>query len=192
MRILHLCTDAYGGYGGIALYNREWIAALATHPQVEEVVVVPRVIKGALEPIPPRVRFLERAARGRFAYMRALQKMRAEGPFDLVVCAHVNLLPLARLVASAPLLLVYGIEAWKPLRDPLSNRLVATTRGVVATRQMPSSPNVPARHTSTPSGMSTISDRYVTVKPIVRPKPGKALGRTSTGLQPPSETTLNG
>ncbi len=44
MRILHLCTDAYGGHGGIALYNRDVIAAMASHPRVDEVVVVPRVI----------------------------------------------------------------------------------------------------------------------------------------------------
>ncbi len=35
----------------------------------------------------------------------------------------------------------------------------ASTRGVVATRQMPSRPSVPARATSTASGISTISDR---------------------------------
>jgi hypothetical protein len=35
----------------------------------------------------------------------------------------------------------------------------ASTRGVVATRQMPSSPSAAARATSTASGISTISDR---------------------------------
>jgi glycosyltransferase involved in cell wall biosynthesis len=133
MRILHLCTDAYGGHGGIALYNRDVIAAMASHPRVDEVVVVPRVIvTGDLEPIPPNVRFIAEAARGRVAYMRALLRVTRGAKFDLVVCAHVNLLPIARLVTRHPLLFVYGIEAWKPLRDPLSNRLLHNVRAVVA------------------------------------------------------------
>ncbi len=132
MRILHLCTDAYGGHGGIALYNRDVIAAMATHPRVDEVVVVPRVIvTGDLGPIPPNVRFIAEAAKGRLAYMRALRRVTRRTKFDLVVCAHVNLLPIARLVARDPLLFVYGIEAWKPLRDPLSNRLLHAARAVV-------------------------------------------------------------
>lgn len=132
MRILHLCTDAYGGHGGIALYNRDVIAALALQPGVEEVVVVPRIIVAPeLEPIPPKVRFVAEAARGRLAYMRALRRVTRGAKFDLVVCAHVNLLPIARLITRDPLLFIYGIEAWKPLRDPLSNRILHGARGVV-------------------------------------------------------------
>lgn len=138
MKILHLCTDAYGGHGGIALYNREVIAAMASHPRVEEVVVVPRVIVGDLEPLPPKVRFLSEAATGRIAYMRALRRVTRETKFDLVFCAHVNLLPIARLVAREPLLFIYGIEAWKPLRDPLSNRIVRDVRAVVSISEITS------------------------------------------------------
>src|SRR5207302_3443364 len=35
VRILHIGTDSFGGYGGIALYNRELIAAMASHPSVD-------------------------------------------------------------------------------------------------------------------------------------------------------------
>jgi glycosyltransferase involved in cell wall biosynthesis len=139
MRILHLCTDAYGGHGGIALYNREVIASMASHPRVDEVVVVPRVIvTPKLEPIPPKVRFVSEAAKGRFAYIRALRRVTRGTTFDLVVCAHVNLLPIARLVTRDPLLFIYGIEAWKPLRDPLSNRLVRGVRAVVSISEITS------------------------------------------------------
>jgi phosphatidylinositol alpha-1,6-mannosyltransferase len=133
VRILHLCTDAYGGHGGIALYNRELIAALASHPRVEEVVVVPRVIvRTDREPLPAKVRFEDGAARGRIAYLRALRRVARGSCFDLVICGHVNLLPLARLVTRHPLLFVYGIEAWKPLREPLSGSLLKDARGVVS------------------------------------------------------------
>ncbi len=130
VRILHVGTDSFGGYGGIALYNRDLIAAMASHPSVEEVVVVPRIIVGQCEALPEKVTFVASAARGRLAYLNALRK--ARGPFDLVLCAHVNLLPLANLIAKHPLLMLYGIEAWKPLRDPLSNRLLRDVRGVVS------------------------------------------------------------
>ena len=50
MKILLLATDVFGGYGGIALYNRDFVAALAGHPDCEEVVVVPRLIpNGAVQ-----------------------------------------------------------------------------------------------------------------------------------------------
>lgn len=130
MRILHIGTDSFGGYGGIALYNRELIAAMASHPFVDEVVVVPRIIVGEREPLPEKVAFISAAARGRMAFLRALRG--AGSDFDLVVCAHVNLLPVARLVTSHPLLMLYGIEAWKPLRDPISNRLLRSVRCAVS------------------------------------------------------------
>src|SRR5205085_1359964 len=79
-----------------------------------------------------RVQFVFAAARGRFSYMRALLRVIRETKFDLVICGHVNLLPLARLTGQKPLLITHGIEAWKPLRDPLSNRLVHQVRGVVS------------------------------------------------------------
>jgi phosphatidylinositol alpha-1,6-mannosyltransferase len=106
MRILLLATDAYGGHGGIALFNRELCAALAGH----EITVVPRVIRREVTDVPPHVRFLGEAARGKMAYLRVLTQMRFE-PFDLVICGHINLLPLA---FSHPVLVVHGIEAWEP------------------------------------------------------------------------------
>ncbi|HEV7573168.1 MAG TPA: glycosyltransferase family 4 protein [Thermoanaerobaculia bacterium] len=130
MRILHIGTDSFGGYGGIALYNRELIAAMASHPSVDEVVVIPRIIVGEREPLPEKVTFVSHAARGRLAFLRAVRH--AGTAFDLVICAHVNLLPIARLVTKHPLLMLYGIEAWKTLRDPISNRLLRGLRGVVS------------------------------------------------------------
>jgi phosphatidylinositol alpha-1,6-mannosyltransferase len=130
VRILHIGTDSFGGYGGIALYNRELIAAMASHPAVDEIVVVPRIIVGEREPLPEKVTFVSDAARGRLAFLRAMR--RVGSAFDLVVCAHVNLLPVARLVTKHPLLMLYGIEAWKPLRDPISNRLLRGVRGVIS------------------------------------------------------------
>jgi phosphatidylinositol alpha-1,6-mannosyltransferase len=136
MRILFLCTDSYGGYGGIALYNRDLIQALAADARCREIVVLPRVIRGQLQPMSPKVRFVASAAAGQAAYLHEVLRQRRWNRFDLVICGHVNLLPLARIVAADPLLLLYGIEAWKPLREPLSNRIVQRCRAVVSISEL--------------------------------------------------------
>ena len=115
MRIQHLATDVYGGHGGIALYNRDFLAALAKHPHVEEIVVLPRLIHSEPGALPPKVRFLAGAAQNKVAYGATLTKtLLREKAFDLVVCAHINLLPFTVLARRAPLLMVYSIEAWQP------------------------------------------------------------------------------
>ena len=122
MNILLLCTDAFGGHGGIALFNRDLTEALAQLPERGEIVVLPRLIRNVVEPVPHGVTFVEAAARGQLAYARELNRARRGTKFDLVICSHVNLLPIAQLIATKdPLLITYGIEAWKPL-PPLGER----------------------------------------------------------------------
>ena len=128
MRILFLCTDSYGGHGGIALYNRDLIEALASRADVEEVVVIPRVIRSEIGALPDKVRFIAEAARGTVAYLRAVARERFRGP-DLVICGHVNLLPVA---FGRPVLLIYGIDAWKPIKSRLARMLLHRCRAVVS------------------------------------------------------------
>ena len=117
MRILLLTTDAYGGHGGIALYNRDTAEALAEMPEVEEVVVIPRNMPLSPERIPKKVRFLSEAAGGKGRYVRTALGV-ARGRYDLVICGHINLLPLAVLLNSyiraRLVIMVYGIDAWQP------------------------------------------------------------------------------
>lgn len=108
MRILLLATDAYGGYGGIALFNRDLCGAL----DAQEITVLPRVVRDTVRDVPPHVTFVAEAARGRLAYVRAVAEARKKR-WDLVICGHLNLLPLA---FDQPLLVVYGVEAWKRRR----------------------------------------------------------------------------
>jgi phosphatidylinositol alpha-1,6-mannosyltransferase len=131
VRVLLLCTDAYGGHGGIALYNRDLAEAFALREEVEEVIVVPRVIRSEVRDIPPKITFLADAARGPLHYMRAIAKARRANA-DVVICSHVNLLPVACSIARHPLLMIYGIEAWKHLRSAVSNRLLHRCAGVIS------------------------------------------------------------
>lgn len=115
MKILVLTTDAYGGNGGIALYSRDLADALATMPEVTEVAVIPRNIHSAPTNVPARVIFHAEAAGGKLGFVRTAFAIARER-FDLVICGHINLLPVAAILAfrlRVPLvLLAYGIEVW--------------------------------------------------------------------------------
>jgi glycosyltransferase involved in cell wall biosynthesis len=124
MKVLLLATDAYGGHGGIAYYNRCLAESIASLPYVEEVTVVPRVMRFAAETLPEKVRFVAEAAGGKIPYLHTTLSLSREH-FDLIICGHIHLLPLAAPLAvckRTPLVLqVHGIEAWQPA--PLVSRL---------------------------------------------------------------------
>jgi phosphatidylinositol alpha-1,6-mannosyltransferase len=131
MRVLFFCTDIYGGHGGIALFNREFVDALLADPRCEEVVVVPRVVPNpGGHTIPPRVTFHASAARSQAVYAWDALRLSRDG-FDLVICGHVNLLPVARLAAKHPVLVTHGIEAWKKL-DPIRTRFLHDCAAVIS------------------------------------------------------------
>lgn len=118
MRSLVLIPDAYGALGGIAKFNRDLLAALAVHPDCEEVVALPRQAPIAYD-APPPVRWQTNGANGKIAYVAALTAMLArDRRFDLVVCGHSHPAPLAwfgRQATGAPAVAVlHGIEAWQP------------------------------------------------------------------------------
>jgi glycosyltransferase involved in cell wall biosynthesis len=131
MRLLTLVTDAYGGLGGIAKFNRDLLAALCSHPAVSEVVALPRVEAAesfSEEAFPEGLRYRAETAgeKGHYA-LAVLKALATEGRFDGVVCGHLNLLPLGALAAKlkrAPLLLIiHGIDAWQPPAGGVMARL---------------------------------------------------------------------
>lgn len=134
MKILFLCTDAYGGHGGIALFNRQLISALASHAEIEQIVVVPRVIVHDLEPQPPGVTFISDATGSKARYIGAVSTAMRRNCFDLILCGHVNLLPLARLTRPEPALIIHGIEAWK--RNRVVQRLTDGVRAVISVSEL--------------------------------------------------------
>ncbi|MBE2262347.1 MAG: glycosyltransferase family 4 protein [Burkholderiaceae bacterium] len=116
MRVLLLVTDAYGGHGGIAYYNRCLTEALAEIPEVTEIVVVPRAIRFAPAGMPSKVRFVAHAAGRKWKFIRAVASLAARH-FDLLICGHINLLPLAvplaKLKRVPAVLQVHGIDVWE-------------------------------------------------------------------------------
>ena len=116
-RILALVTDAFGGHGGIARYNRNLLSALAAQPTAISIIAVPR-FGGAkpaelpdnmvqVTPVPTRTRYAGRALRLAFN----------SEPFDAVFCGHLYMAPLAaavsRLLGARLWLQLHGIEAWE-------------------------------------------------------------------------------
>ncbi len=115
-RALVLATDAFGGRGGIAKFNRDLLTSMASIRDCAEVVALPRLIQTEMEPLPPRMRFLTGAARGKLAYTRLALGQVLRNHFDLVVSAHINISPLglalAKFARARSILIVHGIDAW--------------------------------------------------------------------------------
>jgi asparagine synthase (glutamine-hydrolysing) len=115
-RALVLVTDAFGGAGGIAKFNRDLVTALASMPECAEVVVTPRLVGSSVERIPPHVTFRADAAGSKLRFVRSAFTEAFRGNVDLLVSGHINLAPLSALLAflkgSRSLLVVHGIDAW--------------------------------------------------------------------------------
>ncbi len=136
MRILALVTDAFGGRGGIAQYNRDFLTACAqilgdaapsasagdgrrggTADGRPRIVVLPRAAPDPMGELPPGVD-QRPPILGRVLYsLRAVWTALREGPFDVVFCGHLFLGPLAavlgKLFSARFWLQLYGIEAWQ-------------------------------------------------------------------------------
>lgn len=112
-------TDAFGGHGGIALYNRDVLAALSDYDRVERVVALPRIAAPFTEAMPVKVDWRGASSRGAFRFVAEAGRVAlVDRPIDFVWCAHVNLLPVCRPMALALgarlALVLYGVEAWEP------------------------------------------------------------------------------
>jgi phosphatidyl-myo-inositol dimannoside synthase len=137
VRILVLVTDAFGGYGGIAKFNRDLLRALCSHPQCTEVIAIPRYMPSTPEALPSRLVYVTDGLRSKLHYLKAVtQAVRGNSSLDLILCGHINLLPIAcflRLLLRTPLLLqIHGIEAWRSHRHPWTNHCTRTLDGIIS------------------------------------------------------------
>ncbi|MEB3199683.1 MAG: glycosyltransferase family 4 protein [Synechococcaceae cyanobacterium] len=125
-RVAVLTTDAYGTRGGIGLFSRNLVRALSGSGLAERIELLARNLDPDLrhDPVtgcgtaPPGVRLRPQATRGKLAYVRhCLASLLPGRRPDLVICVHINLLPLAVLMGGccqAPVVLIgHGIEVWR-------------------------------------------------------------------------------
>jgi phosphatidylinositol alpha-1,6-mannosyltransferase len=114
-RCFALVSDAFGGRGGIAQYNRDFFVALANSGLVSSISILPRRAPDPFS-LPPGI---SQAAPhlGRIAYIQAALRGALDRPVDMVFCGHLYMAPLALLIARrhrAKLLVqMHGIEAWQ-------------------------------------------------------------------------------
>ena len=122
--MLALVTDAFGGRGGIAQYNRDFLGSFA-QGQMASITVLPRYAldrsspPGGIRQLPPRP--------GRATYILAALRTALGRRVDAVFCGHMYMAPLALLIARlkrAKLIVqMHGIEAW-PRPTPLRRAAV--------------------------------------------------------------------
>lgn len=137
MRILVLLTDGFGGRGGIAKFNRDLLNSLCSHPAVEKVIALPRLIPEPVGELPARLECISSAAGGKVRFaIAALKSSMANRQSSVIFCAHIYLLPVAfvmRLICRAPVVLnIHGIEAWKPTRSRPANFLAKRIDALVS------------------------------------------------------------
>jgi phosphatidylinositol alpha-1,6-mannosyltransferase len=113
---LALVTDAFGGAGGIAQYNRDFLSALAEAGTVSDVLVLPRQAEPAVDGLPGSVRQLPPRP-SRVAYSLEAYRIARKPPLaDVIFCGHIFMSPLAALIArrlrARLWIQAHGIDAW--------------------------------------------------------------------------------
>ncbi|MGQ0586155.1 MAG: glycosyltransferase family 4 protein [Gammaproteobacteria bacterium] len=116
MNVLALVTDAFGGDGGIARFNRDLLGAIARMPEVGRVDVLCRHAPRRVEAPPAKV-VQATAGGGRAGFALHALARAATRRYHLVLCGHLHLAPVAAVIARLrriPLWVqLYGIEAWQ-------------------------------------------------------------------------------
>jgi glycosyltransferase involved in cell wall biosynthesis len=135
-RILALVTEAFGGHGGIAQYNRDFLSALASCDRVRDVIVLPRFSARPVSALPTGIRQL-RPVESKLAYsLSALWTAITHRPIDFVFCGHLLMVPLAAgisRVLNVPLWLqVHGIEVFWREHSALERRSVESATMVTS------------------------------------------------------------
>lgn len=139
--ILALLPDGYGGRGGIAKFNRDLLWSICSSPDVNHVLALPRHMPDRHESLPLNLGWETRGLGSKWAYVRAAsQAMSYNSRADLVLCGHINLLPIAWIAARlkhAPLwCVIHGIDAWQSNKSNLVNRLIQKVDGFIAVSEL--------------------------------------------------------
>jgi phosphatidyl-myo-inositol dimannoside synthase len=117
-KVLALATDAFGGYGGIAQYNRDFVHALAVRDEIDAIDISVRLAPLPIGGLP------EKVTQGRALMNPSLYALRAlagciNRPPNIIFNGHLYHGPFALLLARATgaqlISQVHGTEIWAPL-----------------------------------------------------------------------------
>jgi phosphatidyl-myo-inositol dimannoside synthase len=149
-----LLTDGYGGFGGVAQYNRDVIEALDGLDEIRQIEVLPRLADEVTGSLPAKMVHSLSGLGGaaRFALVSLKRGLFGPKP-DIVMCAHANLVGLAWLIAAirrVPLMLVtYGVDVWQAPTSWLGRRGVIASK-VIASISQHTADRMAAWHKFTP------------------------------------------
>lgn len=141
MKTFILLTDAFGAEGGIAKFNRDLLEALCRYPGMEEVVAIPRLQPKPFGKLPGKLTYVKSGLGSKLKYLLYVlslffKRTRNKNIYSFIVCGHINLLPIACLLGrhyhTAVLLIIHGVEAWKPSRAWLIKRFVNKVSAVIS------------------------------------------------------------
>lgn len=123
IRILALVTEAFGGKGGIAQYNRDLFSALTSEPHYK-LDIIPRLVAEEINESTENTHQYK-AHRTKLGFVGSSFNLALKTRPDIVFCGHLFMSPLAMLVAKlsgAKLIIqLHGIEIWSP-PSPLQRR----------------------------------------------------------------------
>lgn len=132
MHIVTLLLDAFCSKGGMAKFNQNFLLALCSVPSIDRVTAIPRhqPVQIDEKTLPSKLRYMTKGAGGKIRYLCKIGCLLiTTDKVNLVVCGHLNLLPIAYMVARikhAPCCcIIHGIDAWKPNKNKMVNFLVA-------------------------------------------------------------------
>jgi len=108
---------------------------------MERVVALPKKLFYLLEKMPANLLYNVEASGNNRRYIKACLTLPfAEPRFDLIICGHLHLLPVARFLQAyyrCPILpVVYGIDAWNPTAHRLVNRLCRQLESFISIRRL--------------------------------------------------------
>lgn len=127
-RIYGVFSDAFGASGGIARFNQNLIQAVCCLPAVERFDVLLRTMPQRHPAVPFKVSLWAEPDGSLAGFGRQWWRSMGAVTPTLVICGHINLLPLAAAAArrhSVPLCCVlHGVDAWRPHRRAVVRRLL--------------------------------------------------------------------
>jgi asparagine synthase (glutamine-hydrolysing) len=143
IRALMLLTDGFGGSGGIAKFNRDFLRALCSHPRISEVIAVPRLMPGPAGDLPANLDLIREGLHSKRSFVtaatRAAMRLRREksaADSIAIFCGHMNYLTLAvglqRICGGTVHLIIHGIDAWQPLKSPMVKTALAQLTGFIS------------------------------------------------------------
>jgi len=141
MRMLVLLDDSFGGRGGVAKFNTDFLCTLSKRDDVSQIYVVQRVPPDDdFGSLPEKISFFyPKKKSNRFFTTNALRASLSSPKFELLVTGLLYLLPVGtlcqRLTGARHATIMHGVEAWQPTNHRLANQLAPRVPHVISVSQ---------------------------------------------------------